>query len=127
MDNLLLEVDEAMRWERIEKLWRAYGNYVLAFIGLTILATAIVSGWTAWNDHVKTKDTQAFVALLQDKNFPENVKPESLKMRPSLKGMAMIDAGAELLAKGKSAEAAALFTKTSQDHSIPAEVRDLGT
>jgi hypothetical protein len=124
-NNLLLEVDEAMRWERIEKLWQRYGNFVLAFILLTIVATALTSGWNAWNDHVRSKDTATLVTLLEDKNFPDNIKPEALHMRAPLRGMALINGAGAYMQAGKTAEAAKLYEQAANDKSIPREIRAL--
>jgi hypothetical protein len=125
MSNLLLEIDEAMRRERMEKLWKQYGSYLVGFIVLVVLATGIYSGWRSWNESVRIKDTEYLFSLLDDAKFPDNIKPEALKMRAPLRGVALMNAAGEYLQSGKPAEALKLFEQTGKDKSIPSEIRHL--
>jgi hypothetical protein len=125
MSNLLLEVDEAMRWERMEKLWKEYGKFVIAFIVATILATAIASAWKSWSEHSRAKDTEHLTTLLTAENFPENLTPENLKMRASLRGIALVNAGAHDLETGKTETALKFYSQAADDSSIPDDIRHL--
>ena len=126
MSDLLLEVDEAMRWERMEKLWKAYGNYVLAFVALTILFTAGKEIYNAWDYSVKTAGSDRSMTMIQDKDYPTNVKAANLdNMRASLRGVALVMAAGDFMAKDKKPEALALYTRASNDSSIKPEIRDL--
>ena len=54
-DSLFREVDEEVRAERFQKLWKQYGAYVAgAAIGV-VLAVAGINGWQYW----KTKQAVA--------------------------------------------------------------------
>ena len=46
MSDIIREVDEELRRERIEKLWQRYGVYIVAAAFLIVLA---VAGWRAWD------------------------------------------------------------------------------
>lgn len=126
-DNLLLEVDEAMRWERLEKLWKNHGNHILAAILFIILATAAYSGYNAWNDHVKINNTEQLMSLLQDSAFPDNITPETLKLHGPLRGTILIQGAAAYLKQNKAKESLALLEQASADRSGPADIRDLAT
>jgi hypothetical protein len=108
-----MEVDEAMRWERMEKIWKDYGNYILGFVLFIILATGAVSGYQAWTHHVKIKNTDGVVALIQDSSFPDNLTPDNLKKTGSLQSLALIQAAAAQLRADKPAEALALLKQTA--------------
>ena len=116
-NSLLMEVDEAMRWERMEKIWKDYGNYILGFILFIILATGAVSGYQAWTHHVKIKNTDGVVALIQDSSFPDNLTPENLKKTGSLQSLALIQAAAAQLRADKPADALALLKQTANQTS----------
>ena len=45
MTDIFHEVEEDVRRERYEKLWKAYGNYLVGFAALAVIA---VAGWQAW-------------------------------------------------------------------------------
>lgn len=48
MADIFNEVDEDLRRDRAERLWRKYGNHVLAVAVAIVIGTA---GWTWWTDH----------------------------------------------------------------------------
>ncbi len=125
MTNIMLEIDEAMRWERMEKFWKAYGNYVVSFIALLILFTAGMEGYRAWNDHARTRDTEKLLSLIEDKNYPGNVGAADLQMRGSLKGVALLMAAGDLMRENKRKEALELYERAAQDQSISMEMRGL--
>jgi hypothetical protein len=125
MSNLLLEIDEAMRRERMEKLWKAYGNHLLGFILLVILGTGVYSGWNAWDKSVRTRQTGQLLALMEDKNFPANIKPEEIKLRGPLRGIAIMNAAGTYARQNKTAEALKLYEAAGNDSGIPADLRHL--
>jgi hypothetical protein len=55
MSDILREVDEAMRVEKMTRLWAEHGNTVIAAIVALILGTALSSGWNAWQHHQHLK------------------------------------------------------------------------
>ncbi len=125
MSNLLQEVDDAMRRERMEELWKEYGHFVLGFIAFVILATAVYSGWTAWNDSVEAKQTEQLMALLDDSKFPDNIKPEELDLRAPLRGIALLNAAGAYVHESKTAEALKMYKAAADDTSIPPDLRQL--
>lgn len=48
MTDIFNEVDEDLRRDRAERLWKKYGNYVLAAAVAIVVGTG---GWTWWTDH----------------------------------------------------------------------------
>jgi hypothetical protein len=125
MSNILQEVDDAMRRERMEKLWKEYGHYVLGLIAFIVLATAVHSGWNAWNNSVQSKQTEQLMALLSDSKFPENIKPEELNMRAPLRGIALMNAAGAYTRSNKNDEALKLYGAAAEDSSIPDDIRHL--
>jgi hypothetical protein len=64
--NLFREVDEEVRQERVLKLWRALGPYVVAATAISVLA---VGGYLAWRDYQHRQaeaDGARFVAALAE-------------------------------------------------------------
>jgi len=53
--DIFREIDEELRQERYEKLWKSYGKYVLAAIVTAILVFGGIRGW----DHYRTKLRQS--------------------------------------------------------------------
>jgi hypothetical protein len=62
VSDIFREVEEDVRRERAEKLWKAYGNYVIA---LLVLLFAAIGGWQLWQRHElaeRQKISDAFIA-----------------------------------------------------------------
>ena len=54
MGDIFREIDEELRQERYEKLWKAYGKYVIAAVVAIVLVFGGVRGW----DHYRTKQRE---------------------------------------------------------------------
>lgn len=85
MGDIFREIDEELRHDRYEKLWRIYGKYV---IGLALAVVLSVGGYKGWV-HYQTTQREAF-----------SVRYE---------------AAAGLLRDGRNQEAAALFAELGND------------
>jgi hypothetical protein len=62
VSDIFREVEEDVRRERFEKLWKAYGNYA---IGALVLLFAGIAGWQVWERHAaqeRAKYSDQFVA-----------------------------------------------------------------
>jgi len=59
VSDIFREVEEDVRKERFEKLWKAFGGYVIALIGLAVLG---VGGWQLW---LRYEDSQRVKAAGQ--------------------------------------------------------------
>lgn len=86
-DLLIQEVDEDLRREQYEKLWKLYGHWVIAAALAVVLIVAGYQGWQTW-DH---KQRQAESAALQ--------------------------AAQQLAEQGKTQDAMTAFTKLAADGS----------
>jgi len=51
MSDIFAEIDSALQRDRLEGLWRSYGGLVIVGVFGLILATAVNSGWQAWQRH----------------------------------------------------------------------------
>lgn len=123
--SLLLELDEAIRRERVEKLWQKYGQQLILFVVAIVLATAIYSGYSAWNESVNKKDTEKLMALLEAKDFPENIQPEALGIRGPLRGIALINAGGNYVRAGKTDKALEMYKAAANDSGVNSELLQL--
>jgi hypothetical protein len=85
MSDIFQEVDEAVRREQLQKLWKRYGNFVIAAAVLVVLA---VGGWSGYQWWEAKKAAQAGAAF---------------------------DAAAELVDQGKSADAEEAFARLATE------------
>ena len=73
MADVFQEVDEMMKQERVEKFWKENGRWIIAFVVLTILGTALMSGYKSWNKSVQEKQTGELIAFLDAEDFPNGL------------------------------------------------------
>lgn len=64
-DSLLREIDEEIRKERYELLWKKYGTYVIAGAILLVVGVAGVQTWKTWDLDARQGQTQALYNLTQ--------------------------------------------------------------
>ncbi|GJL85480.1 MAG: hypothetical protein DHS20C02_12550 [Micavibrio sp.] len=125
MADVFAEVDEALKQERLEKLWADYGKWIIAAIVAIILGTAASSTYRSWNESVQIKQTNAVLEALDAEDMPAALTQASENVRPGLRGIALLTAAGTLISEDKPDEALALYEKAADDSAIPAELRDL--
>lgn len=127
MSDLLAEVDEAMRYERVEQFWKENGRFIIFLIIAVIVATASVSAYRAWDKNVKAEQTKQIFVLMEDASFPENLLNAELKLRPSLKAMILMQGGEKFALQNNPEKAIILYEKVANDQSIESDFRQLST
>ncbi len=122
-DNLLREVEEELRRERLEKLWKQYGNYV---IGAAALIVIVVLGYK-YLEKVRLEAAEAagaqYAAAMTLKS--EGKKDEAAKAFETLGqegpggygALAQLQLAGLLNEQGKKAEALAAYEVLAKDSS----------
>jgi len=127
MADLFREVDEAMRQERLAKIWEENRIYIIGFVLGTILLTGLISGHRSWDNSVKEKQTAAFITLQEASDYPTNVlNTEKLKMRGGLRGVTLLQAAGAFLDQDKRDEALTLYERAGADKALPNDLQHLG-
>jgi hypothetical protein len=99
MSDIIREVDEELRRERIEKLWQRYGGYI---VGAAILLVLVVAGWRGWDWYAAREAAKAgarFEAALQLVNEGKRFEAEAAFNAIAKEGTA----GYRLLARFRAA------------------------
>jgi hypothetical protein len=125
MVDLLAEVDNAMRQERLEKLWQDYGNAIISGVLLAIILTAGFSFYRSWDAGVRTQQTSALMALYEDPGFPGNAMEKTAHLRGGHKALALFTAAGRLYSQQKTAEAQSLYASMAGDSKLPNHLRQL--
>lgn len=66
MSDIFREVDEDLRQERYQKLWRRYGPAVIAAAVAVVLATAGTVGWQRYQASERAAQGDRYLAALKD-------------------------------------------------------------
>jgi hypothetical protein len=65
MSDIFQEVDEAVRREKLEKLWKRYGNFVIAAAVVVLLAVGGWRGYQWWDAKQAAQAGAAFDAAAE--------------------------------------------------------------
>ena len=65
MTDIFQEVEEEVRRERFEKLWKKYGNYFIAGAALVVIGVAAYQIWIAWDRSRRETASEQFHAAEQ--------------------------------------------------------------
>ena len=123
--NLILEIEEALKREKTEKLFTEYGPYILAGALLAILFTGIMSGYRSWESRANAENTALLMEAMDNKDQVKALEEVAPKLRPGQRAIALMTAANVLLSQDKPAEAKVIFGKTAADKALPAMYRDL--
>jgi hypothetical protein len=122
VSDIFREVEEDVRRERFEKLWRAYGSYAIAAL---VLLFAGIGGWQFWQRHElqeRQKFSDSFLAAQRISNPQTAASTFADLARNAPKGYGMVarlsQAGA-MFTSGQRAGAIDLYKQIAKDDSGP--------
>ncbi len=127
MSDAFVELDEAIKQERLEKIWKQYRLLIIGALASIIIGTASFQSYHAWNISVEQKQTSIILHALEKDNAAQILNEVASDLRPNLRGIALLSAGGAFIEDNNTEEALKAYTQASQDTSIPAELRDLAT
>ena len=130
-NELLREIDEDLRRERLQKWWKDFGSTVVA---ASFAVVALAVGVVLWQNHQRERDT-AFTARLLDAarmeeqgKFAEaatGYKAVANEAKGDLGALATLREADALQRAGKTAEAVALYQEIYEKTRADATLRDL--
>lgn len=124
VSDLFREVDEEVRGERLQQLWRAYGTYVIALSVVFLLA---VGGYLAWGDYrrnqaeAESAKFAAAAALVQPGNAATALEAATAlqamaaESNTVYRALARLQAAGLLLAAGERAKAVEIYDQIAKD------------
>ncbi|MFM9844859.1 MAG: tetratricopeptide repeat protein [Dongiaceae bacterium] len=129
MADIFQEVDEEVRREKMQRLWRRYGGYAAAAGVAILLGAAGYIGWQKYSEHQADQRAEAFsaaIAMIAD--------PDPAKAKAALQTLAQGGDGIAVLARFRAAAlqiaakdetgAVAAYDGIAADGSVPGPFRD---
>lgn len=119
MPDIFQDVDEALRREKIENLWRTHGGLIVAAIAALLAGTAGYSFYKNWRASQAVAQTDAFWAA-QGAQDPAQAleRLPSEKTAPGLRGLALLTAAGLALDKGSAAQARDHYDALAADRTL---------
>ena len=126
MCDILQEVDEALKQDKMAKLWQDYGRYIIAALVLVVLMTAAKSAYEHYHRTTSERATTALLSILNDEDADKQAAlSEFIK---TSKGGSQIVAQLELagaqLDDGEKDSALATFNGLAENSKAPAYFQD---
>jgi hypothetical protein len=125
MSDLLTEIDEMMRQERMASLWKKHGMTIVTIVVAIIVGTGISTAYNAWKHSTDKQNTAHLLSIVESPQFPQNVDAENLDLPPALRGIALVTAASASLKEGDNARALTLYETAAQDTKVPENTRHL--
>ncbi len=133
MGDIFREIDEELRQEKFEKLWREYGRYVIAGAVAVVLAVAGVTGWQQYQESQRLADGARFSAAmsLSDDGKTEDAAALFASLAresgTSYGVLARFHEAALSARKGETDPAIAVYDALAADGGVDAPFRDMAT
>ena len=125
MSDFIREIDEDLRRENLEKLWRKYGIYALGLAVVIVLAIAAYTGWRHYSENYRVERAREYESALQ------LVAAGDAKAADALAALATDDDGyaalAKLQAAALKAKAQEILTGLADDLNAPQGLRQRAT
>jgi hypothetical protein len=131
-DEFIREVDEAVRQEEWLKLWKRYGNYLVAAVLAVVIGTAAGVGWRTWQERQRLDDARRYAAaqqMLSDDRAAEAAEAFEALAEDASGGyrvLARLRAAEARAAAGDPAAAAALLEQLAANDDAEPRYRSLG-
>ncbi len=132
-DGLIREIDEELRQEQAQKLWKRYGKYVIGVAVVVVCVVAGYQGWTAYDRSQKQEATDRLIGAssLADAGDSAAAIDSLAKLEEDKAGEIAVLAAlrrAALIAKEGDKQAAAdAYFAIADDKSASKPFRDLAT
>ncbi len=125
MTDILREVDEAMRVEKMARMWEEHKTVLITGITALILGTAAHSAWNAYDASKKRESTGAFISALDSAKPLEQLEKLATEESGSNRSLPLMSAASKAVAAGKFTEAIGFYDSVIKDKNAPAIFRDL--
>lgn len=125
MSDILREVDEAMRVERMQRLWEQHGKTIIFILAAIILGTAADAGWKGYKAHKAEKQTSALLNAVTGDDPAAGVAKLTTELHGSGLAFAALAAGKAAIEKQDYEAAIGFYQDALKDKSIQADLHDL--
>lgn len=129
-DELFREVDEEVRQEQYQKLWKRYGIYLAGAAFVIVAATIAFVVWRNAQMSARDADSERFLAAVVQEEVSPDAAMTALRDlaregTPAYRFLANLREGKLLAQSGDAAQSVAAFDAAAADDSIDDTYRDL--
>lgn len=125
MSDILREVDDAMRTERMTRLWNEHKTAIIVGCVALILGTAASATYNSWTKEKKRETTTTVITALEDAKPLEALTKAAEADNSNYKSLVTMTAAAKAMETKQYGDALKLYKDVVADRSAPALFRDL--
>lgn len=124
MSELMAEVDEALKRERLEYIWKNYGNILIGAVLCVVLGTGAYSAYSGWRASHTAAQTEKLIAA-EALNDPAQSITAAETLDSGLRSIALLRAAAAFMERGDKTQAIAAYDKVASLAEAPSEFKTL--
>ena len=124
MSDIFEEVDEALRKEKLLKVWEEYKNTIIASIAILIFSTAATSGYKSWNTSRNETETAKLSQALESEQPILALEEFVLDTRNNHKALAQLSLASLYLQGDEKEKAIAVYKDMVEKRGAPKYLRD---
>ncbi len=125
MSEILRDLDEMMRAERMARIWRTHGRMIIFVIIVLVVGTAAQAAWKSYNSHIAREQTGKILSAAASEDPNQALVKLSKDLKGNGRAIATFEAARGLKEKGHYAEAIALYRDLLNEKRMAPELRDL--
>lgn len=126
-DQLIQEVEESLKKERAEALWKEYGPWIIGGLVMAVVLTGAIVGWRDWNQQVNIEQTTQVLQALDQDDMNAALNEIAGDLRPGPAALARLNAAGLLLREGNREGALSHYQAVIAGRGTPAPFQDLAT
>ena len=100
MSDMIRDVDESLKQDRLHALWEEYGSTIITAAILLVLVTAIMAGYRGWKENKLEEDTALYLQAADSENSAEALADLAPDLSGGLQSLAYLNAGGEFFVSG---------------------------
>lgn len=125
MNDLTRDVNDALRAEKMQEMWKEYGPALLVGAVTLVLGTAFFSGWNAWTLSQNQKATTQLIAALESQNPAQALSETIPTLKGETKALGLMNAAGFALQEKDVTKAIGFFDEIIHDRTAPDLIRDI--
>lgn len=126
-DLLIRELEESVKQDRLNKLWKDYGSYVIGGAIIIVLATAFFSFYGSYTAKQNAHNTRLMLEARESENAAEKLTAIAEGLKPGQRSLALLMAAGRYVEDGAYDKAVRAYKDIEESGGIPELYRELGT
>lgn len=128
MADIFIEVDEALKQEKLEKIWQKYGGFFIGFLSMIVLGTAANAGYKSWEMSKNAAQTELLFSVTTKTNYSaDDLITLSPNLQAGLRSVTGIEAAGLYLENGKNEKALRTYKTLEADPNTDPTIAQLAS